>query len=315
MQEIPLFDAHCDTISAIALYSGGCLRENKLHVDLMRAGAYRPYAQFFALWAPPDLIAQEGNKSVFCREYRVFQREMKINEDKIVHCRTMEEARRAAAAGKAAAFLSVEGAQLLGCSLQGLRTAWRLGVRAINLTWNRSNILSGAHDHEPERGLSHAGRLFVLEMQKLGILVDVSHLSERGFWDVMELAKRPVLASHSNARALKNHTRNLTDRQFTAIIETGGVAGINLYAGFLGNDPSVDEALDHIEYFLDLGGAKHICLGFDLDGCDTLPAGFRGIEDAYLLYDGLLRRNWNETVARDIFYHNLERAVESACNM
>jgi membrane dipeptidase len=249
----------------------------------VRAGAYCPYAQFFALWAPPDLIAREGNESVFRREYRVFRREIKKNEDKIAHCRTMEEARRAAATGKAAAFLSVEGAQLLGCSTENLGRAWRLGVRAINLTWNRSNVLSGAHDHEPERGLSPEGRVFVLEMQRLGILVDVSHLSERGFWDVMELAKRPVLASHSNARALKNHTRNLTDRQFTAIIKTGGVAGLNLYAGFLGNAPTVETALDHIEHFLDLGGAKHLCLGFDLDGgsCDTRSSGIRGIEDAY----------------------------------
>jgi membrane dipeptidase len=143
----------------------------------------------------------------------------------------------------------------------------------------------------------------------------VSHLSERGFWDVMELAEKPVMASHSDARALKNHSRNLTDRQFTAIIENGGIAGLNLYAGFLGENPTVETALDHLEHFLDLGGAKHLCLGFDLDGCDTLPAGMGGIGDAYLVYDGLLRRNWSEAVAQDIFYHNLERAVESACNM
>src|SRR5699024_6221623 len=132
------------------------------------------------------------------------------------------EVRRAWAQGRADALLSVEGAQLLGCDPGRLERAARDGVRVITLTWNRANALSGSHRDHPERGLTEQGRRFVRRMGELGLLVDVSHLSPAGFWDVMELSRRPVLATHSNARAVWEHTRNLTDGQITAIIKNQG---------------------------------------------------------------------------------------------
>ena len=213
-----------------------------------------------------------------------------------------------------AALLSVEGAELLDCDLDKLRQAYAWGVRAVNLTWNHPNALSGTNAEERERGLSAQGRAFVQEMQRLGMLVDVSHLSDPGFWDVMEIAGKPIFASHSNARDVFFDTRNLTDAQFTAIIKNNGVAGLNLYAGFLGRAADLDTVTRHLEHFLALGGERNLSLGGDWDGCTVLPEGIEGIQDLDRLYEHLLRRNYHEELVRGIFYSNLMRVVSEVCN-
>ncbi len=316
---IDLFDGHCDTILMRCLFGGG-IRKNEGHVDLERAGAYRRYAQFFALFgAAEDFPGRDLRErhlwEIFREEYALFQREMAANRDQIVHCRTAAEAETAFAAGKSAAFLSVEGAELLDGSLERLEEAHTLGVRAVNLTWNHVNGLSGTNAEEPDRGLTAQGRAFVRKMEDLGMLVDVSHLSDPGFWDVAELLNGPFFASHSNARAVFSHSRNLTDAQFTAIIDHNGVAGLNLYAAFLGERADLDTVVAHLEHWLDLGGAQNIALGGDLDGCSVLPAGIRGIQDMDRLWERLLQRNYSEALLRALFFENLMRVVSEVCTM
>ncbi len=310
-----LFDAHCDTISALAGSGEGTLLENRLQVDLTRAGGYRRYAQCFALWAAPEDVDRQGSDAVFRALLDRFLLEMDRCRDRIVFCRTREEYRSAAEAGKMAAFLSVEGADLLGCDPAALDRAHKLGVRLVNLTWNRANTLCGAHGDQPERGLSEQGRTWVYAMLERKMLPDVSHLSEPGFWDVAALCEaqgRPFVASHSDAVAICPHSRNLTDDQFRALTRCGGVAGLNLYTLFTGG-AGLDTALDHVLHFLALGGGKHICLGCDLDGCDSLPDPIRGVEDLYLIGDGLRRRGVGEETIQDLFYNNLERVM--LCSM
>ncbi|MBP1758783.1 MAG: hypothetical protein H6Q61_1032 [Firmicutes bacterium] len=248
------------------------------------------------------------------RENRRFREELGEAQGEICHCRTAQEAVSAFATGRAAAFLSVEGADLLGCNLEGLRRAYDLGVRAVNLTWNRANVLSGSCVEESERGLSSLGRQFVAEMQELGMLVDVSHLSDPGFCDVMELCKRPVFASHSNARAVLAHPRNLTDEMFLALGRNGGVAGLNCYAGFLGDDPDFDVIRRHLERFLALDGEDHVALGGDWDGCDVLPRGMEnGIAGLLDFYEYLLQKNFSETLLHKLYFQNLMRVVGEVC--
>lgn len=316
---IDLFDGHCDTILQRYLV-GGSLRKNEGHIDLERAGKYRRYAQFFALFGAaedfPDRHFSPTRLWTVCQEeYAVFQREMQANEDRISFCRSAGEAEQAFAAGKAAAFLSVEGAELLDCSLERLEEAHAMGVRAVNLTWNHVNDLSGTNVEEPERGLTGQGKAFVHKMARLGMLVDVSHLSDPGFWDVAELLDGPFFASHSDSRALRQNSRNLTDAQFTAIIEHDGVAGLNLYADFLGENPDLDTVVAHLEHFLDLGGERNVALGGDLDGCDVLPAGITGIQDLDRLWERLLQRNYSEALLRALFFENLMRVVSKVCTM
>lgn len=173
---------------------------------------------------------------------------MAANADLAAFCRTGAEAEAAFRSGRRAAFLSVEGAELLDCSLERLEEAHAMGVRAVNPTWNHVNALSGTNAEEPERGLTPQGRVFVRKMERLGMLVDVSHLSDPGFWDVAEELSGPFFASHSNARAVFSHPRNLTDEQFTAIIDHNGVVGLNLYANFLGERADLDTAIAHLEH-------------------------------------------------------------------
>lgn len=309
-----LFDGHCDTILRCYLEGGG-LRRQAGHLDLERRRGKGRWAQFFATFGSPEDMPGRSLWEVFLEEYALFRSEMDANADLVAFCRTGEEARAAFAAGKTAAFLSAEGAELLDCDPDKLRLAHRMGVRIVNITWNHPNALSGTNAEEPDRGLSEQGRAFVKTMGELGMLVDVSHLSDPGFWDVMEVTDRPVVATHSNARAIFPHPRNLTDAQFTAIINTNGVAGLNMYAGFLGDDPDFDTVVSHLEHFLALGGENNVSMGGDWDGITQMPRGMSGIQDMEKLYEHLLRRNYSESLLEKVFYSNLMRVVNEVCSM
>ena len=309
-----LFDGHCDTILRCYLEGGG-LRRQAGHLDLERRRGKGRWAQFFATFGSPEDMPGRSLWEVFLEEYALFRSEVDANADLVAFCRTGAEAQAAFAAGKTAAFLSAEGAELLDCDLDKLRLAHRMGVRAVNITWNHPNALSGTNAEERDRGLSDLGRTFVRTMGELGMLVDVSHLSDPGFWDVMEITDRSVVATHSNARAIFPHPRNLTDAQFTAIINTNGVAGLNMYAGFLGDDPDFDTVVSHLEHFLALGGENNVSMGGDWDGITQMPRGMSGIQDMEKLYEHLLRRNYSESLLEKVFYSNLMRVVNEVCSM
>lgn len=309
-----LFDGHCDTILKCYLEGGG-LRRQTGHLDLERRRGKGRWAQFFATFGSPEDMPGRSLWEVFLEEYALFRSEMDANSDLVTFCRTGAEAEAAFAAGKTAAFLSAEGAELLDCDLDKLRLAHRMGVRIVNITWNHPNALSGTNAEEQDRGLSEQGKAFVKTMGELGMLVDVSHLSDPGFWDVMEITDRPVVATHSNSRSVFPHPRNLTDEQFTAIINTNGVAGLNMYAGFLGDDPDLDTVVSHLEHFLALGGENNVSMGGDWDGITSMPRGMSGIQDMEKLYEHLLRRNYSEALLEKVFYSNLMRVVNEVCSM
>ena len=183
-----------------------------------------------------------------------------------------------------------------------------------SLGWNEKNPLTGSH--VTGGGLTDQGREYVREAQRLGMLVDVSHISDEGFWDIMKITNAPIIATHSNSRAVWAESRNLTDDMFRAICETGGVAGYNVCAEFTGENPTVDTICDHIFHFLELDpDCRHIALGGDLDGITNMPAGFEGVQSYPVLANRLMERGLNEKQVRDIFWNNaigvMERAV---CN-
>ena len=302
---IPLFDSHSDTVH-MAHRLRKHLRENDMQLDLLRGSAFAPRGQVFSIWGEP-----RREPPMFDAVIGYWERELAENADLLAHCRSFSDIRAAVSAGKCAALLSIEGAEQIGCDVDKMRAAYDRGVRIIHLCWNYDNVLTGSAT-EGQGGLTEAGRRFAQEVCALGMVIDLSHISERAFWDVLELTDRPVLAGHSDAAGVCAHPRNLTDEQFTALAKRGGVAGLNLSPRFLGLGADIDAVVAHAEHFLALGGEKAVCLGTDLDGVKELPAGLSGIQDFDRLYEAMLRKNWTEAQVRDIFFGNLNAFWERA---
>lgn len=273
---MPFIDLHCDTISRIlALRREGrsvnLRRGPGLDVDLsqLRRGGY--LAQCFALFV--DMQSEPVKETSPWAEVQAladcWRQEAEENRDLLLPLLRGADLTRAQEAGKVGALLTVEEGGVCQGSLEKLRELHRLGVRLVTLTWNYENELG--HPNGRAGGLSETGFAFVEEMERLHILVDVSHLSDDGFWDVCRCAKRPFLASHSSCRALYPHRRNLSDEMLRAIADRGGLVGVNFYAGFLTGGARTPTAaiLDHLRHLIDVGGVELAALGSDFDGIDT----------------------------------------------
>mgnify|MGYP002514423884 CR=1 FL=1 len=283
----PVFDLHCDTALALlgdSMNEAGALRKNELHIDLERAAKLGGYAQCFACFTTPSM--QEWAKTspvvIFERELATIQREVDKNKDLIAIAYSAEEIEENQAVGKMSAILTLEGTAGIGYDPELLTDLQAIGFRIASLGWNEKNVLCGSH--RTGGGLTDQGREYVREAQRLGMIVDVSHISDEGFWDIMKVTDKPIIATHSNSRAVCDNSRNLTDDMFLAICRTGGVAGFNQCAPFVGENPNLDTVCDHIIHFLELDpSGKHIALGGDLDGCDELPDGV-----GVIVLDGIL---------------------------
>ena len=232
---------------------------------------------------------------------------------------SMEDIEDLARAGKVSAVLSVEGAYSLEKSsgIRLLRQYHDLGVRMMGLVWNHSNELgegvNGAYmDSTPSRGgLTDFGREVVAEMNRLGIIIDVSHMNEATFWDVMEISRAPVIASHSGAFELRNHPRNLKDDQIRAIAEGGGVVQVVFYPRYLAEDEdtvTIETVVDHIEYITDLVGVEHVGIGSDFDGA-AMPKDLKDASMIPRLQEALKRRGYDEEDIEKIMGKNTLRVM------
>ena len=314
---IPVFDLHCDTALAMLgrdFHAEGVLKKNKFHIDLERAGQLDGYAQCFACFTTPTdkLPAGMTVEDVFERELAVILREINANEDVIRQAYTAEDVEENYRNGLMSAILTIEGPAGFGFDPELLDMLYRVGFRMTTLGWNEKNPLAGSN--VTGGGLTDLGRDYVAEAQRVGMIIDVSHISDEAFWDIMDVTKAPVIASHSNSRAVCDHSRNLTDDMFKAICATGGVAGFNQFTNFVGADADLDTACRHILHFLELDpDGKHIALGGDLDGCDTLPAGFSGVQDYPVLADRLHSHGVSEQMLRNIFWNNALGVMRKCC--
>ena len=310
----PVFDFHCDTALVLLgddLNQAGSLRKNKGHIDLERAGKLGGYAQCFACFTTdiPELLHGISPIVLFERELATIQREVDKNSDLISIAYSTEEIEENRAAGKLSAILTLEGTAGIDYNPELLEDLWAIGFRVTSLGWNEKNPLTGSN--VTGGGLTDLGREYVKEAQRLGMRIDVSHISDEGFWDIMKITNAPILATHSNSRAVHNHSRNLTDDMFRAICQTGGVAGYNACREFTGENPNLDTVCDHILHFMELDpSGKHIALGGDLDGVEAMPDGFEGVQSYPALARRLLERGLTEETVMDIFWNNAMRVMK-----
>lgn len=280
-------DMHCDTIAEIyKLRTSGQeagLKKNRLHLDLerMREGDYG--LQNFALFT--DLSETEEPFEHAMKLLDTFYTEMEANRDLIFPVRTWREIEENWKAGRLSALLTIEEGAVCRGSLALLRDFYRLGVRMMTLTWNFENELgypnrivwegpqAGTVVPDTEHGLTETGIAFLEEMERLGMIVDISHLNDAGIWDVFAHTRKPFVASHSNARAVASHPRNLTDEMIRRLSERGGVMGINYCAAFLRDwereedeESRIFDIIRHIKHIKNVGGIQCVGLGSDFDG-------------------------------------------------
>ena len=298
------FDLHCDTMTECATRDIPLAR-NSLHVDLDRAEGWDHYVQCYAVWLPDSLRGDEAWERFLTVAGR-FQREMEENRGRLSPLRDPGDlARLERRPGRHGAILTVESGAALGGCLDHIADFQRLGVRMCTLTWNGATELGRGVMAPGDTGLTDFGRQAVGAMEQAGILVDLSHASPELFWDVAAMAKRPLVASHSNAKAVCGHPRNLTDQQFEAIRKSGGLVGLNFFVRFLNDQPEkacMEDVLRHAEHFLALGGETTLAIGGDWDGAQ-LPQDLPGLEAIPRLYE-LFLRHYPEPLVERIFYGN-----------
>lgn len=303
----PVFDGHCDTALKYFYRGLPTFGTEGAHVTLSAMETLPRYAQFFAFCAvcyPCGLTPEE----LFRAGYGDFLRQAEAHSDRLAICTDRRSMEKAWDGGRCAAFLALEGAEGIGCDPGRLEEARAMGVRMVSLTWNYENPLSGTC--VTGTGLTARGREFFRRAQSLGMLVDVSHVSDRAFFEMCELAEKPIVASHSNSRALCGHPRNLTDDQFRCIRDLGGTAGLNLYAPFLSEGEAAwEDVCRHLEHFLSLGGETAVALGGDLDGIARGPAGFTGLGDYPAFFRMLETRGYAPGLLNALGAGNLTRLL------
>lgn len=315
--KFPVFDLHCDTALALLgrdMMQIDSLNSNKYHIDLERAAKLGGYAQCFACFTT-QADKLPGGISVstwFEREMIAVLNQVEANSGKIRLAYSANDVRENHAQGLMSAILTLEGTAGIGYDKELLPDLYNIGFRIVSLGWNEKNILCGSH--KTGGGLTAEGAAFVETAQKCGYIVDVSHISDEAFWNIVEIAKKPIIASHSNSRRICDHSRNLTDEMFSAICRLDGVAGFNQCAAFVGANPTLDTVCDHILHFLELDpDGRHIALGGDLDGCDELPEGFTGIESYNALAERMLQRGISEDLIRRIYWDNALEVLDKCC--
>ena len=292
-----LFDIHCDTAYECFKRKTGLL-SNDLNISLDRAAAFESYVQAFAIWMPDELRNADAIRHYEdCLSY--FNNQIALNNSLISMVNGGQKS-------KIQAMMTVEGGSVLAGDIARCRKLFDDGVKLITLTWNDENELGFGCLSGQNYGLNEFGKQAVSEMESLGITVDVSHLNDRGFYDVCDIACTPFVASHSNSRAICAHPRNLTDEMFSEIVKRGGLVGINYCKNFVSESVNVgfNDILRHIEHFLELDGQDILCLGSDFDGAD-MPGCLSGIEKMHDFYEFLSGYYTPELVDK-IFFLNAQ---------
>jgi len=295
-----IVDLHCDTVSLI-YEKNESLWGNTRHFDVKRAVKSNIGIQFFALFTMPSDF-NYVLRQIF-KQIDKFYLEFEKNYHYLFLINKFNDINKNENKNKIGCLLHLEGGEALGTDVEILRILYRLGLRSLGLTWNyRNQLADGVGEDNFAGGLSKKGREVIKEMDKMGIILDLSHISVKSFYDALGCYEKPVMVTHANARALCNHRRNLDDSQLKALASNGGIIGVNQVSSFITEGVcKVDNLLDHIVYIAELIGIEHVALGSDFDGADSIV--MSGVEE-YI--------NWEELLSKRGFSHQEIKMVLSA---
>lgn len=346
-RRFPVFDGHNDTLLKLEIDAikgterNFFERSEKGHIDAVRAKESGFSGGLFAMFVPsnpdqdfskafnpndPVNFQEVPQKKALEFTLRMLERAEQIqavSQGEIVICRSAQENLAAVEAGKMAISLHIEGAEAIDTEFQALEDLYNRGLRSLGLVWSRENAYGSgvpmAYPASPDTGpgLTAAGRALVKECNRLGILLDVSHLNEKGFWDLAGITDRPIVASHSNAHAICESSRNLTDKQLDAIRESKGLVGVNFHVSFLRpdgkyqKDTPLETVADHVVYLVDHLGEDHVGLGSDFDGC-LPPQDLSDVTGLPALFDVLRQRGFDQATLEKIAYRNWISMLEKS---
>lgn len=300
-----LFDTHCDT--AVRCYNNfqkdgqkTALYENDFHISLKKAAFLEQYTQLFAIW-DDDVMEAEDCFRFFREVYNNFLEELAKNSDCTGLCKTAADLEHK----QNTAILAVENGKLLNGQADRLHYLYDCGVRLMTLVWNGMNCIGNGVFAADKSGLTQFGRRCIRIMNDLGMVVDVSHLNDAGFYDVAGIAQAPFIASHSNCRAVCAHPRNLTDDQIQIICKSGGLIGLNFGVKFISDMPgeTYPQLMRHVYHILELGGEDALCFGADFDGTDV-PVELNGLSHMEGLYHFMKNTDLGQSLTDKIFYEN-----------
>lgn len=318
-------DTHCDTLKCLtpeftrvtgSMWAdrskiGMGVRSDLGHVDLPRLREGGVDCQVFALSSARDRTPPYALRTALDM-IDVFYRECERNLGAVQPVYNHDDILEAAEAGRVAAMLSIEGADVIEGRISMLSVFHRLGVRMVGLVHSLRNLLAdGVGDARTGGGLSELGVQAVEELDRLGMIIDVSHINDRGFWDVLDIAKGPIIASHSNSRAVCAHPRNMTDDMIKALAERGGVLGMNFAPSFVHpTNPCVSTLVDHIDHIFDLVGSDHVGLGSDFDGIPSTPVGLEDVTRMPNITEELIERGYGQEDLKKILGLNHLRVIK-----
>ncbi|MBI2123329.1 MAG: membrane dipeptidase [Armatimonadetes bacterium] len=301
-------DLHSDTLLDVASGKRDVFtRGSRGHIDIPRLREGGVDVQVFAAYIDP----REAHRGLARANELLdaFDRFTAANPDLLSRVLTAAEVDARVGEGMVAAVLSIESGDAVQGNPANVDRLYRRGVRIMSLTWNNSTALADGASEQKHGGLTQTGRQVLARMQALGMIIDVSHLSEKSFWDVLGATRGPLIATHSNAAGLTPHARNLSDEQLRALAARGGVVGVNFYPGFTGG-PTLTHVLAHVDYLVRTMGVDHVALGSDFDGFTQTVAGLEDVSRLPNLTAGLLARGYPREDIKKILGGNALRVFK-----
>ncbi|WP_338627422.1 dipeptidase [Clostridium baratii] len=303
-------DLHCDTAyrmikEDLSLNDDAC----KVNIEKLKNGG--ALAQTFAFFV--DLEEEKDPYDAFISMYNNFIKEVDKNKDKIEIVINTDQLKQCNNNGKIGAFLSIEEGEVLKGDVSKVLDVYKKGIRMLTLTWNYENNIGypNVNFKYKDKGLKEKGIEIVNEMERVGIIPDCSHLSDGGFYDLSKICKKPFIATHSNARAIKNHPRNLTDDMIKILSNKGGVMGLNFCSDFVAEDDitKVSKIAKHAKHIKNIGGIDVLSIGSDFDGIEN-EVEIKDTSEMDKLYYGLKKEGFSDDDIEKVFYKNIIRVLK-----